>query len=189
VSYLNERSPRHVITSSVRVQLPVIISKICVVNQIYTYYVACKPYLARWSLVVTLCTTRLSIKKFAFGPFTTFLSCVWSSEFIAVHRTNCGFFTNTKGCVYCAVTTGTLNKIQVNISAWSFDINYIMWISVRIVVYVPSVLRLSSPVVESETAQLFFKLGEATCLQAFPLLHTRKAYHSILRKCANNEHH
>ena len=150
---------------------------------------ACKPYLTRWSLVVTLCTTRLSIKNFAFGPHNTFLFCVWSSELIAYTELIVGFFTNTKWCVYCGVTTDSLNIIQVNISAWNFDINYSMWISVWIVVCISSVLRLLSPFVESETTELLFRLGKATCLQTFPLLHTRKAYHSILRKYENNEHH
>jgi len=59
----------------------------------------------------------------------------------------------------------------------------------RFVVYLPSVLRLSSPGVESENTELFFKLVKATRLYAFPHLHTPKAYLSILRKYANNEHH
>lgn len=63
-----------------------------------------------------------------------------------------------------------------------------MCISVRSFIYLPSMLRLLIPAVEPEATEHFLKLGKAT-LQAFPLLHARKASHSIMRQYANSVYH
>jgi len=74
--------------------------------------------------VVTICTTSLTFSSYTFCPHTVFVCFVWISEqraIIFLYNINWLVFTTQAQCVYCAVWTGSLYTIQVNLRLWMFN--------------------------------------------------------------------
>ena len=72
--------------------------------------------------MVTICTTSLTFSNSTFCPYSVFMCFVWISEqtaIISLYSINWLVFITETECVYCAVRTGSLNVIQVNISVRS----------------------------------------------------------------------
>jgi hypothetical protein len=68
------------------------------------------------SPVVTICTTRLTLKNSTFWPHSVFMCSVWISEqtaIISLYNINWLICITETGCVYCAVRTGSLRTTQV----------------------------------------------------------------------------
>jgi len=71
--------------------------------------------------VVTICTTSLTFNNSTFCPHSIFMCFVWISEqtaIISLYNINWLVFIIETECVYCAVRTGALDKIQVNFSVY-----------------------------------------------------------------------
>ena len=69
--------------------------------------------------MVTICTTSLTFNSSVFCPHSDFMCFVQISEqtaVISLYSINWLVFVTEMECVYCAVQTGSLNIIQVNLS-------------------------------------------------------------------------
>ena len=67
--------------------------------------------------MVTICTTSLTFNNSTFCPHSVFMCFVWIWEqtaIISLYNINWLVFITETGCVYCAVRTGSLNKIHFN---------------------------------------------------------------------------
>ena len=67
---------------------------------------------------VTSCTTSLTFSNSTFCPHSVFMCFVWIWEqtaIISLYSINWLVFITETGCVYCAVRTGSLYIIQVNL--------------------------------------------------------------------------
>ena len=95
----------------------------------YMYRTVVTVCTAQWSLyvphsshymyrtVVTICTTSLIFTNFTFCPHSGFMCFVWICEqtaIISLYSTNWLVFITDTDCVYCAVRTGFLYRVQVN---------------------------------------------------------------------------
>ena len=69
--------------------------------------------------VVTMCTTSLTFSNPTFCPHSVFMCFVWISEqtaIISLYNINWLVCITETECVYCAVRTGCLNVIRININ-------------------------------------------------------------------------
>ena len=72
-----------------------------------------------YSPVVTICTASLTFNNSTFCPHSVFMCFVWISEqtaIISLYNINWLVCITQTECVYCAVRTGALNMVQVNLS-------------------------------------------------------------------------
>ena len=75
-----------------------------------------------YSPLVTICTTSLTFTYPTFCPHSVFMCFVWISEqtaIISLYNINWLVCITETECVYCAVRTGSLNAVEVNIKALS----------------------------------------------------------------------
>ena len=71
--------------------------------------------------MVTICTTSLTFNNSTFCPYSVFMCFVWISEqtaIISLYNINWLVFITETESVYCAVRTGALHKIQVNLGQY-----------------------------------------------------------------------
>ena len=83
-----------------------------------------------YSTVVTICTASLTFNNSTFCPHTVFMCFVWISEqaaIISLYNINWLVCITEKECVYCAVRTGSLNKIQFNLYLTPFLLHFSMF--------------------------------------------------------------
>jgi len=69
--------------------------------------------------VVTICTASLTFNNSTFCPHSVFMCFVWISEqtvIISLYSINWLVFVTEKECVYCAVRTGSLYIIHIDIN-------------------------------------------------------------------------
>jgi len=88
-----------------------------------TYAFSNAPYSSLESPVVIICTISLTFNNATFCPHSAFICFVWIWEqtaIIAIYSMNWLVFITETVCVYCAVRTGSLYTVQVNLSAWRF---------------------------------------------------------------------
>ena len=67
--------------------------------------------------MVTICTTSLTFNNSTFCPHSVFICFVWIWEqtaIISLYNINWLVFVTETECVYCAVRTGSLNRVYVN---------------------------------------------------------------------------
>ena len=71
--------------------------------------------------MVTICTASLTFSNSTFCPHSAFMCFMWISEqtaIISLYSINWLVFMTQIQCVYCAVRTGYLNVIQVDVSLY-----------------------------------------------------------------------
>jgi hypothetical protein len=79
-------------------------------------------WIYRLSPVLTVRTASLTCSNSTFCPYSVFMCFVWISEqtaIISLYSINWLVFVTETECVYCAVRTGSLNIIQVNLRSRS----------------------------------------------------------------------
>jgi len=77
--------------------------------------------------VVTICTTSLTFNNSTFSPHSVFMCFVWISEqtaIISLYNINWSVFITERESVYCAVRTGYLNIIQVDLSLQNYNADF-----------------------------------------------------------------
>ena len=99
--------------------------RICNVRDCVTFHVSVSNFprsafklLTFYSPMVTICATSLTFTNSTFCPHSVFVCFVWISEQTAIiylYSINWLVFITERECVYCAVRTGSLLIIQVNI--------------------------------------------------------------------------
>jgi len=71
-------------------------------------------------VVVTLCTTSFNVKKSTFSPCSIFYGSQKQTPIKSPYNSNWLVFITERGCVYCAVRTGSLYTVRFNIQL--FDV-------------------------------------------------------------------
>ena len=77
--------------------------------------------------MVTIRTTSLTFNNYTFCPHSVFMCFVWiSAKQPLLYNINWLVFITETECVYCAVRTGYLNTLQVNLCLWRCSANHFL---------------------------------------------------------------